>query len=88
MAQQTKPHQRFDDYSEVKECTECEQWWTNACDGTSKGTERPCNSFKACRKVSIPEDIKALQRMCESLKWHIWSLYVLIGILVITRVLI
>ena len=64
MAQQTKSHQRFDDYSEVKECTECEHWWTNACDGT-KGTERPCTGFLACRRVSIPEDIKALQRALE-----------------------
>lgn len=88
MAQQTKQHQRFDDYSEVKECTECEHWWTNACDGTSFGSERPCTGFLACRRVSIPEDIKALQRAYTSLKWHIWALYVLLGILVITRMLI
>lgn len=88
MAQQTKQHQRFDDYSEVKECTECQHWWTNACDGTSFGSERPCNCFLACRRVSIPEDINALQRAYTSLKWHIWLLYVSVGILVITRMLI
>lgn len=52
---------RFDDYSEVRECTNCEHWWTNACDGPSFGSERPCTGFLACRRVSIPEDIKALQ---------------------------
>ena len=52
---------RFDDYSEVNECTNCEHWWTSACDGPSFGSERPCNGFKACRGVSIPEDVKALQ---------------------------
>lgn len=54
-------HKRFDDYTDVKECTECEHWWTSACDGTSFGSERPCTGFLACRRVSIPEDIKALQ---------------------------
>ena len=53
---------RFDDYSELNECTNCEHWWTSACDGTSFGSERPCSGFLAARRVSIPEDIKALQR--------------------------
>lgn len=53
---------RFDDYSEVNECTNCEHWWTNACDAPPIGSERPCSGFKASRRVSIPEDIKALQR--------------------------
>lgn len=52
---------RFDDYSEVNECTNCEHWWTSACDAPSFGSERPCSGFKASRRVSIPEDIKALQ---------------------------
>ena len=52
---------RFDDYSELNECTGCEHWWTSACDGPSFGSERPCSGFKACRRVSIPEDIKALE---------------------------
>lgn len=70
---------RFDDYSELNECTNCEHWWTSACDGPSFGSERPCNGFKASRRVSIPEDIKALQRAYTALKWHIWALYLLLG---------
>lgn len=52
----------FDDYSDVKECTTCEHWWTNACDGNIDGAARPCNGYLAIRKVTIPEDIEQLNR--------------------------
>lgn len=79
---------RFDDYSEVNECTNCEHWWTSACDGTSFGSERPCTGFLACRRVSIPEDIKALQRAYTSLKTQVWMLYLLLAALIVARVFI
>ena len=69
---------RFDDYSEVNECTNCEHWWTNACDAPPIGSERPCNGFKATRRVSIPEDILALQIAVK--RQRIW-LCVISGIL-------
>lgn len=72
---------RFDDYSEVNECTNCEHWWTSACDGPSFGSERPCNGFKACRRVSILEDIKALQRALKrQLRWLVVLTGVVIGL--------
>jgi len=79
-------HKRFDDYTDVKECTECEHWWTSACDGTSFGSERPCTGFLACRRVSIPEDIKSLQRAYTSLKTHIWILYMLLVVVALVKV--
>lgn len=72
---------RFDDYSEVNECTNCEHWWTSACDAPPIGSERPCSGFKASRRVSIPEDIKALQRACTALKWQVRIALLLIGFL-------
>ena len=59
---------RFDDYKEVNECTNCESWWTSQCDGTPEGSERPCKAFKATRKVKIPEDIDALKMRVTALE--------------------
>lgn len=74
---------RFDDYSEVNECTDCEHWWTNACDAPSFGSERPCNGFKACRSVSIPEDIKALQRALKRQRMWFWVLYGVLWVVIL-----
>lgn len=52
----------FDDYSDVKECTDCQHWWTNACDGVRANT-RPCNSFLATRRVKLPEEVKRLRTL-------------------------
>ena len=60
-----KPTSIFDDYSEVKECIDCEHWWTNACDG-SEGSTRPCNAFKPTRRVSLPKDV---ERLREQVDW-------------------
>ena len=56
----SKPSVVFDDYSDVKECTECSHWWDNSCDGSS-GSVRPCNAFQATRRVKLPEDVKRLR---------------------------
>ena len=55
----------FEDFPEV-ECNQCEPYWTNQCDGASKGSERVCTGFKPVRSVKIPEEIKSLR---ERLKW-------------------
>ena len=67
MEKQTK---RFEDWKEV-DCEECEYWWTSSCDGVSKGSKLPCNSFLATRRVIIPEQIKSLQRTNKRLRWAI-----------------
>lgn len=51
----------FDDFKGI-DCNDCERWWLNQCDGVTKGTERPCNSFLATRRVIIPEQIKSLNK--------------------------
>ena len=50
----------FDDFPKVN-CNECENYYTNACDGAMKGSERPCKTFLAIRSVNIPAEIKALR---------------------------
>lgn len=57
---------KFDDWSEVKDCNQCEPYWNNQCDGATVGTEMPCNAFVAVRRVSIPAEIEALKT---HLKW-------------------
>ena len=58
-----KEPKRFEDWEEV-DCNECERYWLNQCDGAKtlgKGSNLPCTSFLATRKVVIPLQIKALQ---------------------------
>ena len=61
-----KPTSIFDDYSDVKECTDCQHWWDNSCDG-SKGATRPCKAFLATRRVTLPEDVKRLTKRVDLL---------------------
>lgn len=75
----------FGDYSDVKECTECGQWWSSACDG-SKGSVRPCNSFLATRRKKIPEDIEHLKTMVIRLTGVVIFLTVAM-VLVVVRIL-
>lgn len=65
-----KPTSIFDDYSEVKECIDCEHWWTNACD-SSEGATRPCNAFKPTRRVSLPKDVERLRTRLDLLSWAV-----------------
>ena len=55
----------FEDFPKV-DCNECENYWTNSCDGTAIGSERLCKTFKAVRRVNIPIEISALKTR---LKW-------------------
>lgn len=44
--------QIFEDYPEV-DCNACECYWTNQCDGAPVGSEKPCKTFKATRRVDV-----------------------------------
>lgn len=57
----------FDDWSEVKDCNQCEPYWNNQCDGAKVGSEKRCTAFKATRRVDIPLEIKELRK---ALNWH------------------
>lgn len=52
----------FDDWSDINQCDNCEHWWNSSCDGVKES----CNSFKATRKSTIPQEIKRANRL---LKW-------------------
>ncbi len=61
----TEP-KRFDDY--LADCNECQHYWNDTCDGAKPHDTRPCTSFKATRKVDIPEQIKKLDNEVKVLK--------------------
>ena len=49
----------FDDFQTVS-CNECSHYWDSSCDGVYKGSNKPCKTFLATRRVDIPQQIKAL----------------------------
>lgn len=61
---------RFENWEEVS-CNECGRYWEDSCDGVKKGSRKPCNSFIASRKVSIPGQIKELQDDVKRLRWSL-----------------
>lgn len=69
---------RFENWEEV-DCNDCACYWDNSCDGVKEGTKKPCNSFVASRKVSIPGQIKELKDKVERLRWSL----VLISIVIL-----
>ena len=73
----------FDDWSEVKDCNGCENYWNKLCDGTKVGTEKRCTAFKATRTVDMQEEIKSLK---ERVKWINVSL-ILCGIALVGHLL-
>lgn len=54
-------NKKFDDWVDVNECNECGHYWSDACDGTPLGLERPCRVFKATRKMDIPEQLRKVR---------------------------
>lgn len=61
---------RFEDWNQV-ECNECARYYDSSCDGVSKGSEKPCNSYVATRDVVIPSKIKSLERRISWLEWAV-----------------
>lgn len=69
---------RFEGWTEV-DCLDCTHYWNALCDGTSKGSSKPCTAFIATRSTDIPEQIKSLR---STLKWLKIS-NILLGIAII-----
>jgi hypothetical protein len=71
--------QIFEDFPEV-DCNACDCYYTNQCDGTPTGSEKPCKTFKAVRRVDIPLQIKDAQNGLERLRtvFFIYSVFQLI----------
>ncbi len=65
-----KRFSEWDDCQEVN-CNQCDNWWTNQCDGVPKAQIRHCTSFKATRDIVIPQEIKRLKTR---LNWLVWAL--------------
>ena len=59
---------RFEDWEEV-DCNKCGRYWDSSCDGVSKGSEKPCNSYIATRGIVLPEKIKRLETRFMWLEW-------------------
>lgn len=59
---ENKSHFRFDDWDEVVDCNDCKHYYDETCDGALRGTQKPCKTFLAIRRVDIPLQIKSLQR--------------------------
>jgi hypothetical protein len=59
---------RFEDWEQV-DCNECARYWDSSCDGVSKGSEKPCNSYIATRDIVLPEKIKRLEIRFMWLEW-------------------
>lgn len=63
----TDTPKRFEDWEQV-DCNECARYYDSSCDGVSKGSRKPCNSYLATRSVVLPEKIKALENRVHDLK--------------------
>lgn len=72
---------RFDDYSEVVDCNECARYWDSSCDGVSKDSKRPCNSYLATRSVVIPARLNDLEKRVKWLAMSNIAGFVLITLL-------
>lgn len=57
MSENTK---RFDEYQ--VECTECEHYWDNSCDGVKCFEEKHCTSYKATKRMEIPKEIDKVKK--------------------------
>lgn len=64
----TTQSKRFEDWEEV-DCNECARYWDSSCDGTSKGSKKPCNSYLATREIVIPARLNALETRVKYLEW-------------------
>ena len=75
---------RFEDWEQV-DCNECARYYDSSCDGVSKDSKKPCNSYLATRDVVIPHQIKTLERRVFWLSMVVFGEYVIGGIIVLVR---
>ena len=75
---------RFDGWEKV-DCNDCGHYWLNQCDGVKKDGEKPCNSFLATRKTSIPEEIKSLKEdlLATKIGYGICIIALAIGLMIV-----
>lgn len=78
-------NKRFEDWETV-ECNECARYYDSSCDGVSKGTKKPCNSYLATRGVVIPARLRALEKRVRWLTVAVlllacWCIGQMIGVL-------
>lgn len=50
----------FDEFQ--VECTECEHYWDNSCDGVKCFEEKHCTSYKATKRMEIPKEIDKIRQ--------------------------
>jgi hypothetical protein len=65
--QNQQQKQVFDDFPTV-DCNDCKHYWDNSCDGTVKGSQRPCKAFSATRRVIYQQEIKSLKEAVRELR--------------------
>ena len=54
----------FDDFPKV-DCNDCSFYWRDQCDGVDiplQGSNFTCKSFSPVRGITIPKEIKSLQK--------------------------
>ena len=78
--------QIFDDFPKV-DCNDCENYYTNACDGALQGSERHCKTFLATRGVNLPKRLSELEKDVKAYGVHILLIYILLMINCITIIL-
>lgn len=85
-ANQTMKKQIFDDFPKV-DCNDCENYYTNACDGALQGSERQCKTFLATRNVNIPRRLSVLEKDVKAYSVHIILIYILLVLTFISNIL-
>lgn len=90
--QQTKNLSKniFDNWEDVNLCTNCEHYWTSACDGsqcklsnqsnenTSQTQNKPfCASFYPTRRYLVMEELNVAQKR---LNWLSWAMALLAAV--------
>jgi hypothetical protein len=66
----------FDEFQ--VECTECEHYWDNSCDGVKCFEEKHCTSYKATKRMEIPKAIDKIKSDMKHMDKHITLIYVLL----------
>lgn len=52
----------FGDWSDVKDCNDCEHYYLSQCDGTQKGEKRTCKEFLVTRRGNLYKEIEEAEK--------------------------
>ncbi len=58
--------QIFEDWSDLRDCDDCERYYNSQCDGVHEHQTRPCTQFVAVRRSSFEKDIQFLKKESEA----------------------